>query len=44
VFDNRELRRIFGSRGEEVEGRWREPRNEKLHRFESSHGIHIMIH
>jgi hypothetical protein len=31
VFGNRVLRRVFGSKREEVEGGWRRLRNEELH-------------
>jgi PAS domain-containing protein len=31
VFENRMLRRIFGPKREEVEGRWRRLHNEELH-------------
>jgi hypothetical protein len=30
VFENRVLRRIFGSKGDEVTGEWRKPHNEEL--------------
>jgi hypothetical protein len=31
VFENRVLRRIFGSKGDEVTGDWRKLHNEELH-------------
>jgi hypothetical protein len=31
VFENKVLRRIFGSKRDEVKGRWRKLRNEELH-------------
>ena len=36
VFENRELRRIFGSRRDEVTGEWRKLHNEKLNDLYSS--------
>jgi len=33
LFESRVLRRIFGSRREEVAGHWRRLRNEELHNF-----------
>jgi hypothetical protein len=33
VFENRALRRIFGSKGVEVMGGWRKLHNEELHNF-----------
>jgi hypothetical protein len=31
VFENRELRRIFGQKTDEIIGGWRKMRNEELH-------------
>jgi hypothetical protein len=43
VFENRELRRIYGpKRDEETEG-WRKPHNEDLHDLESSSNIIRMM-
>jgi hypothetical protein len=39
VFENRVLRRIFGPKGDEVTGEWRELHNEKLHNLYSSPNI-----
>jgi hypothetical protein len=39
VFNNRVLRRIFGSQREEVAGGWRRLHNEKLHNLYSSPDI-----
>jgi hypothetical protein len=36
VFENRVLRRIFGTRMEEVAGGWRRLRNEELHNLQVS--------
>jgi len=36
VCENRELRRIFGSKREEVAGGWRRLRNEELHNLYAS--------
>jgi hypothetical protein len=36
VFENRVLRRIFGTKREEVTGVWRKPHNEELHEPYSS--------
>jgi hypothetical protein len=36
VFDNRVLRRIFGPKGDEMLGGWRNPHNEELHFLYSS--------
>jgi hypothetical protein len=36
VFENRELRRIFGPKGDEVTGGWRKLHNEELHNLYSS--------
>jgi hypothetical protein len=33
VFENRVLRRIFGSKRDEVTGGWRKLHNEELHRY-----------
>jgi hypothetical protein len=35
VFDNRELRRIFGPKRDEVTGDWRKLQNEELHNLYS---------
>jgi hypothetical protein len=43
VFDNRVLRRIFGSKREEVVGGWRRLHNEELHNIHSlPHIIRVM--
>jgi hypothetical protein len=39
VFDNRVLRRIFGSKRDEVTGQWRRLHNEKLYALYSSPNI-----
>jgi hypothetical protein len=39
VFENRVLRRIFGSKREEVVGHWRKPHNEELHKLYASLNI-----
>jgi hypothetical protein len=39
VFENRVLRRIFGSKRDEVTGDWRKLHNEELHNFYSSPNI-----
>jgi hypothetical protein len=39
VFENRVLRRIFGSKREEVVGGWRRPHNEELHNLQASPNI-----
>jgi hypothetical protein len=39
VFENRVLRRIFGSKRDEVTGEWRKLHNEELHNFYSSPDI-----
>jgi hypothetical protein len=31
VFEKRELRRIFGPKGDKLTGKWRKPHNEELH-------------
>jgi hypothetical protein len=36
VFENRVLRRIFGTKGDEVTGEWRKLHNEELHDMYSS--------
>jgi hypothetical protein len=39
VFENRVLRRIFGSKRDEVTGEWRKMHNEELHKLYSSPDI-----
>jgi hypothetical protein len=39
VFENRVLRRIFGSKRDEVTGGWRKLHNEELHNLYSSPNI-----
>jgi hypothetical protein len=39
VFENRVLRGIFGSKGDEVTGGWRKLHNEELHNLYSSPSI-----
>jgi hypothetical protein len=39
VFDNRVLRRIFGTKRDEVMGEWRKLHNEELHNLSSSPDI-----
>jgi hypothetical protein len=43
VFENRVLRRIFGSKRDEVTGDWRKLHNEELHNLYSSPNIIRMI-
>jgi hypothetical protein len=43
VFENRVLRRIFGTKRDEVTGGWRELHNEKLHSLYFSSNIIRMI-
>jgi hypothetical protein len=43
VFENRMLRRIFGSKRDEVKGDWRKLHNEELHDLYSSPSIIRMI-
>jgi hypothetical protein len=43
VFEERVLRKIFGSKRNEVTGGWRKLRNEKLHNLYSSPSIIKMI-
>jgi hypothetical protein len=43
VFENRVLRRIFGPKGDEVTGGWRNLHNEDLRNFYSSPSIIRMI-
>jgi hypothetical protein len=43
VFENRTLRRIFGSQREEVAGGWRRLHNEELHNLYASLNIFRVI-
>jgi hypothetical protein len=43
VFENRVLRRIFGTKREEVAGGWRRLHNEELHNFYSTSIIFMAI-
>jgi hypothetical protein len=43
VFENRELRRIFGPKRDEVMGGWRKLHNEELHNLYTSPSIIRMI-
>jgi hypothetical protein len=43
VFENRVLRKIYGSKGDEVTGDWRKLQNEELHNFYSSPNTIRMI-
>jgi hypothetical protein len=43
VFENRELRRIFGPKRDEVTGGWRKLHNEELHNLYSSPNIIRMM-
>jgi hypothetical protein len=43
VSENRALRRIFGSKREEVAGGWRRLHNEELHNFHASPNIIRMM-
>jgi hypothetical protein len=43
VFEDRVLRRIFGSKWEEVAGGWRKVQNEELHDFHSSPRVVMVI-
>jgi hypothetical protein len=43
VFENRVLRRIFGSRTDEVTGGWRKTHNEEFHNLDSSPSIIRMM-
>jgi hypothetical protein len=43
VFENRELRRIFGPKGDKVTGVWRKLHNEELHNLYSSPNIIRMM-
>jgi hypothetical protein len=43
VFENRVLRRIFGTKRDELKGGWRKLHNEELHNLYSSPSIFIRI-
>jgi hypothetical protein len=43
VFENRVLRRIFGTKREEVAGGWRRLHNEELHNFNTSQNVISVI-
>jgi hypothetical protein len=43
LFENRELRRIFGPKRDEVTGGWRKLHNEEFHNMNSESSIIIMI-
>jgi hypothetical protein len=43
VFGNRVLRRIFGSKRDEVTGGWRKLKNDEIHNFYSPSSILTMI-
>jgi hypothetical protein len=43
VFENRVLRRIFGSKRDEVTGGWRKLHNEEFHNLYSSPSVITMI-
>jgi hypothetical protein len=43
VFENRVLRRIFGSKRDEVTGDWKKLHNEELHNIHSLSNINRMI-
>jgi hypothetical protein len=43
VFENRELKRIFGPKKEEVRGEWRKLHNVDLHNFYTSPNIIRLI-
>jgi hypothetical protein len=43
MFENRVLRRIFGSKRDKVTGDWRKLHNEELHNLYSSPSVIIMI-
>jgi hypothetical protein len=43
MFENRVLRRIFGPKGDEEKGGWRELHNKELHNLYSSPNIFRMI-
>jgi hypothetical protein len=43
MFENRMLRRVFGSKRDEVTGEWRKLHNEELHNLYSSPNIIRMI-
>jgi hypothetical protein len=44
VFENKALRRIFGSKRDEVTGGWRKLHNEELHNLYSSPNIRMIKH
>jgi hypothetical protein len=43
IFENRELKRIFASKKDEIVGSWRNLRNQELYNFYYSPNIIIMI-
>jgi hypothetical protein len=43
VFENREPKRIFGPKGEEVAGEWRRLHNEDFHNLNSKQNIIRLI-
>jgi len=43
VFENRALRRIFGTKGEEVAGGWNRLHNEELHNLYASRNFIMVI-
>jgi len=43
VFENRVLRRIFGSKRDEVKGEWRKLHNEELNNLYSSANIVLVV-
>jgi hypothetical protein len=42
VFEDRELRKIFGPKREEEAGNWRRPHNEELHKLYCSPHIKVV--